>query len=233
MSEMSSDEKGTEGCCSEGASRTCCQPDAGKSSGCCEPGAWRRGKTLIAAIIILAAIGVGTYSIIRGTSSQAGQANSPRSFSAGLEEKSGGTVESSKDPKESAQRELISFNRVLDSLQAMDTLAADKEVVFVALSGKGKEVPQTTSQKMEAILGKVPPSFLKMAAFTLNTSVADYDRLVQRLKIKTFPCFVVLGRQGAPVVVPAVGDFTEEEVYKAVLAVSKSGSCCPISSKPN
>jgi len=187
---------------------------------------------LIAAIIIIAAIGVGAYSVVRRNSSQAGSANSASSFSAGLNEKSGGPVETGKYTKQSAQRELISFKRVLDSLQAMDTLAADKEVVFVALAAKGQELPQTISKKMEAALGKLPPWFLKVAAFTLNTSAADYDRLVQRLEIKTFPCFVVLGRQGPPVVVPAVGEVNEAEVYKAVLVASKSGSCCPTTKKP-
>lgn len=228
MSERSPDEKGTGGGCSGNTSNTCCRPDDGKGSSCCSAGGWGKGKAVISAIIIIAAVGVGANSIMRGTSAQADTA---KSFSAVLNEKSDKPAEGTKDTKPSADRELISFNRVLDSLQAIDTLAADREVVFIALSGKGQEVPQATSRKMEGVLGKLPPSCQKVAAFTLNTGASDYDRLVQRLDIKTFPCFVALGRQGSPAVIPAVGDFTEAEVLKAVLVASKSGSCCPTASK--
>ena len=58
------------GCSSEIAPSACCRPD--EKSACCNPqGAyWRKGKTLLAAIIIAAAIGVGAVSFMKGNPAQ-------------------------------------------------------------------------------------------------------------------------------------------------------------------
>lgn len=86
------------------------------------------------------------------------------------------------------------------------------------MPAKGQEFPPAVSGQMEAILGKLPPSCRKVETYTLNASAADYDRLVQKLEIKTSPCFVALGRQGTPAVIPADGDLSEAQAFKAYMA---------------
>jgi hypothetical protein len=111
-------------------------------------------------------------------------------------------------------------------LQAVDAQAADKEVVFIALPAKGQELPPAVSAQMETSLGKLPPSCQKVGTFTLNSNAVDYDRLVQRLGIKTFPCFVALGRHGGQEVIPADGGVSEAQTFKAYMTASKGGPCC-------
>jgi len=229
MNEVRPDGKSLSGCAPENDSPDCCQSAEGKSSSCCGTGTgrqWNKGKTLISAIVILAAIGVGANSIIRENSAQAGSANT---FSSFLNDKSD-KAEDSKS-RQQTQGSQFSFNRVMDTLQAIDAQAADKEVVFIALPAKGQELPQSTAKQMETVLGKLPPSCQKVGAFTLSSSAADYDRLVQRLHIETFPCFVALGRQGSPAVIPADGDVSEAQMFKAYLAASKGENCCSSAKK--
>lgn len=221
MKKVRPDEENSVCCVPESASPDCCQSAEGTS--CCNPRSrkhWRKGKSFVSAIIILAAIAVGTNSIIKANSVQAGSSNS---FSSSLNEKSEKEESNKARQTEGSQ---FSFNRVMDSLQAIDALAADKEVVFIALPAKGQELPQTVSKQMETILGKLPPSCQKVGAFTLNTNATDYDRLVQKLEIKAFPCFVALGRQGSPAVIPGDGELSEAQLFKAYLTASKGGTCC-------
>jgi hypothetical protein len=224
MNKVHPDKKIAVCCAPENASLDCCQSAEGKISSCCDPGSgkhWNKGKSFVSAIIILAAIGVGANSIIKANSAQAGSSNT---FSSFLNEKSDKADDSkSRQQTEGSQ---FSFNRVMDSLQAIDAQAADKEVVFIALPAKGQDLPQSASRQMETMLGKLPPSCQKVGAFTLSPSATDYDRLVQRLEIKTFPCFVALGRQGSPAIIPADGDLSEAQMFKAYLAASKGENCC-------
>jgi len=208
----------------ESKSLDCCQSAEGSS--CCNPGSgkrWRKGKSFVSAIIILAAIAVGANSIIKANSAQA---SSPSSFSSSLNEKSSDKVEGSKT--EGVQ---YSFKQIMDSLQAIDAQAADKDMVFIAMPAKGQELPQAVSDQMSSMLGKLPPSCQKVGSFTLRTSAADYDRLVQKLEINSFPCFVALGRQGSPSVIPA-DNMSEAQIFKAYLTAIKSAEgCCTGSAK--
>lgn len=72
MNHLTSNGNGTGDCSSKGAPSTCCQTVDEKVSSCCNPnsGSWGRGKALLAAIIILAAIGVGAVSFLRGNAAQ-------------------------------------------------------------------------------------------------------------------------------------------------------------------
>ena len=81
MSDELSDDK-RNGCSSNDATTTCCQPSDEKVSSCCNPkgGSWVKGKALLATLIIMAAIGVGAMSFLRGNAAQ-GVASTPASSS--------------------------------------------------------------------------------------------------------------------------------------------------------
>lgn len=72
MNHVTSNGEGIGGCSSKAAPPTCCQPVDENVSSCCNPkgGSWSKGKALISVIIIMAAIGVGATSFVRGTSTQ-------------------------------------------------------------------------------------------------------------------------------------------------------------------
>ncbi len=75
MPDITPNGEGAGGCSSKDAPATCCQAIDEKVSSCCpQGGSWSRGKALLAALIILAAIGVGAVSLMRGTAGQSGAA---------------------------------------------------------------------------------------------------------------------------------------------------------------
>ena len=137
----------------------CCQPAAGNASSCCTPGeaSWKKGKTLVSVIIIMAAIGVGANSFLSGNSAQSYTTVPAKSFSAGLTEIPAVTAENSSQGKPQTKQEEISLNRVLDSLQSLDTLAADKDVVFLVLPGEA----QISSPAVPKQLGTVANNLWK------------------------------------------------------------------------
>ncbi len=113
MNDLTSDEKGKSCCASEDAAATCCQPAAGNVSSCCTPGeaSWKKGKTLVSVIIILAAIGVGANSFFNGNSAQSYTTVPAKSFSAGLTQIPAVTAENSSQGKPQTKQEEISLNR--------------------------------------------------------------------------------------------------------------------------
>jgi hypothetical protein len=216
MKKMLPDEENKDCCALESTSSDCCQST--EFTSCCAPttGKQPKYKSFVSAIIILAAIGVGANSIIRENSAQAGSSNT---FSSSLGDKT------NKDEGNKTEGAKFSFNQSMDSLQAIDAQAGDKDVVFIAMPVKGQELPQEVADQMSSMLGKLPPSCQKVGAYTLRTSAADYDRLVQKLEIMSLPCFVALGRQGSPAVIPADG-MSEAQIFKAYLTASKGGAGC-------
>ena len=230
MNDPNSDVKGN--CCgaAEDAAATCCQPSDGNLSSCCHPkdGSWTKGKVVISVIIIAAAIAVGANSFLRGTSAQAYKVGPAKSFSASLAESPVTAVETSNKPGSLSNREEISANRTLDSLQALDTLAADKDVVFIVLPAEEQDPTQAVLKQVGVVATTLWNSGQKIGAFTLRTNAPDYGYLVGHFAVKSFPCVVVLGRRGTASAVS--GDVSEARLYNAVVLASTPAACCPAES---
>jgi hypothetical protein len=224
MSELASDEKG-KSCCTTADSKTaCCQSEPANVSSCCSPGeaSWEKGKTLIAVIIIVAAVAVGTHSFLSGNSAQSYTTVPAKSFSAGLI----GIPTVPPDTGRSQNKpEEISLDRVLDSLQSLDVLAAEKDVVFLILAGDVQVNSPAIPKQVRAVASNLANSGQRIAVFTVKSGVPDYDRLVRHFSVNTFPCVVILGRQGAASAVAQ--DITEARLYNAFVLASQPASCCP------
>ena len=225
MSELTSDEKGKSCCATEDSGTACCQPAAGNASSCCTPGeaSWKKGKTLISVIIIMAAIGVGANSFLSGNSAQSYTTVPAKSFSAGLTEIPAVTADTPGKPQ--TKQEEISLNRVLDSLQSLDVLAADKDVVFLVLPGEAQISSLAVPKQLGAVANNLWKSGQKVAVFTVKSSTPDHKQLVRHFSVNTFPCVVILGRQGSASAV--AGDITEARLYNAFVLASTAASCCP------
>jgi glutaredoxin len=72
MNDLIPDGKETGGGSPNGSQPSCCQPAVGNGSSCCDPrgSSWGKGKALISLIIIIAAIGVGANSLLRGAATR-------------------------------------------------------------------------------------------------------------------------------------------------------------------
>jgi hypothetical protein len=224
MSGVTSDEKG-KSCCTTADSKTaCCQSEPANASSCCTPGeaSWKKSKTLISVIIIMAAVAVGTHSFLSGNSAQSYTTAPAKSFSAGL---MGIPIVTPDTPKSQNKPEEISFDRVLDSLQSLDVLAADKDVVFLILAGDVQAHSFAIPKQVRAVANNLANSGQRIALFTVKSGVPDYERLVRHFSVNTFPCVVILGRQGSASAVAQ--DISEARLYNAFVLASQSASCCP------
>lgn len=227
MNDLISDEKGNNCCAANNAAPPCCQPEAGNVSSCCNPkdGPWSKRKVLISVIIIIAAIGVGANSLVRGTSAQSYNSGPAKSFSAGLTEMPAMAADNNYQGKPQPKLEQISLDRVLDSLQALDTLAADKDVVFLVLPGDAQISSLAVPKQVGAVANRLWNSGQRVAVFTLKSGTPDHNQLVRHFSVSTFPCVVILGRQGSASAV--AGNITEAGLYNAFVLASKPASCCP------
>ena len=224
MSGVASDEKG-KSCCTTADSRTaCCQSEPANVSSCCSPGeaSWKKGKTLISVIIIMAAVAVGAHSFWSGNSAQSYTTVPAKSFSAGLMEIP--TVIPSTGRSQNKPEE-ISLDRVLDSLQSLDVLAAEKDVVFLVLHGDMQTPPVAIPKQVGAVGNNLANSGQRIAVFTVKSGTPDHERLVRHFSVNTFPCVVILGRQGSASAVAQ--DISEARLYNAFVLASQSASCCP------
>jgi hypothetical protein len=224
MSGVAPDEKG-KSCCTNADSKTaCCQSDPANVSSCCSPGeaSWKKGKTLISVVIIMAAVAVGAHSFLSGNSAQSYTTVPAKSFSAGL---MGIPIVTPGTPKSQNKPEEISLDRVLDSLQSLDVLAADKDVVFLILSGDMQANSLAIPKQVRAVAINLANSGQRIAVFTVKSGAPDYDRLVRHFSVNTFPCVVILGRQGSASAVAQ--DISEARLYNAFVLASQSASCCP------
>jgi hypothetical protein len=227
MNEVTSDEKGRSCCAIEDSGATCCQPEARKVSSCCNPGqaSWKKWKVLVSVIIIMAAIAVGANSFLSANSAQSYTTVPVKSFSAGLTEIPTVTAENSGQDNPQTKKGEISLSQALDSLQSLDTLAADKDVVFLVLPGEAQIHPLAIPKQVGAVANNLWKSGQRVAVFTLKSSSPDHNQLVRHFSIKTFPSVVILSRQGSASAV--AGDVTEAGLYNAFVLASKPVSCCP------
>jgi len=227
MKDLNVDPNGKRACATEGAAPGCCQPAAGNLSSCCYPAedSWKKGKALVSVIIIIAAIGVGAYSFVRVTFAQPYSTGPVKSFSAGLREIPPVAAENGYQGKPQTRPEDISLNRVLDSLQALDTLATDTDVVFLVLPGEAQNPLLAIPRQVGTVANNLWKSGQRVGVFTLKSSAPDHNQLVRHFSVNTFPCVVILGRQGSASAVS--GDISEARLYNAFVLASKPASCCP------
>ena len=227
MNDVTRDDKETACCPSDAALPTCCQPADGKTSPCCNPkdGSRGKGKALIALIIIVAAIGLAANSLVRGTSAQLDKAGPAKSFSALLTDKPAISGENLGEAQPPVKRGEYPLTRDLDSLKALDTLAADKDVVFIVLPDEARNQPDGILKQVEAVANSLVTFRKKVGVFTLKSSVPDHNHLVGRFAVKIFPCVVVLGRGGCATAVS--GELTEARLYNAFVSASNPVACCP------
>lgn len=227
MNDKDSEQGMPKDCPSEEPSVSCCQISSDTGSSCCNTGNGIRGqwKAPISGLIILAAIGVAAHSLVGGTSAQSAKASPVRSFSTALDEKPSASEVDLDKRKPLPQRQEIPLFQILDSLQALDTLAADKDVVFIIVRGREQTSSESVCKQVEPVLNKLKTSGHKIGGFTLSSTASDYDRLVRHFAIESFPCVLVMGRHGAASAVS--DDISETRLYGAFALALKPVSCCP------
>ncbi len=119
----------------------------------------------------------------------------------------------------------------LNSLSALNEVAADKDAVFILLPGKSQEAAEQASGQVEEALKKISAAGSRVAAFTLQDEAPERAQLIEALSIETFPSIVVMGRGGGAAAVS--GEITESRLLGAYVQASRPSGCGPSGCSPS
>ncbi|MHB1033442.1 MAG: hypothetical protein ACYC35_03525 [Pirellulales bacterium] len=173
---------------------------------CCNSGKTPRSKTIIFATVMLLAVGVATYSMVKKNSAAAL-----------------GVPSASASKGDSEVGSLTEIR--LDSVEAAEKLATERDVTFLVLPGQDATSTNAACDQVSAAFGKLLVQGQKAAAFTIPESAGAYKGLMERFRIAACPCVVVLGNGGRPSAV--AGEITETKLLRAAVMAGLRSNCCP------
>ena len=202
---------------SAGPSRGCSPTSAPCSAASDSPGrSW--GRMLLFILVILAAVAVGGYSVLKGDSAETPQSKRL-------------SITSAPDPNTSEKPPTTAAycGANLDSAEAIEKLAADNEAIFVLLPGDNDEQARAASRQVEAAVKKLEGRGKRAAAFTLETTAQGYDRVLERFTVESLPCVIVVGQGCGSSALS--GEVTETALLRAFLEASMSVSSSETSSR--
>ncbi len=182
---------------------------------CCNSGRTPRSKTVIFAAVMLLAVAVAAYSMVKKNGAAA--SGTPSAFASQCDDGAGSLTEIR-----------------LENVEAAENLATERDVTFLVLPGQDASLTNAVQDQVAAAFGKLLVQGQKTAAFTLPESAGAYSALMKRFNVDSAPCVIVLGNGGRPSAV--AGEITETKLLRAaVLAGLRSnccagGSCCPATS---
>lgn len=191
-----------EPCCNTAAA--CAPCDDGDC--CCNSGRTPRSKTVIFATVMLLAVGVAGYSMVKK--------NGAATSGAGSSSASRGDAD------------VGSFTEIrLENVEAAEKLATERDVTFLVLPGPDSSLTNGVRDQVSAAFGKLLVQGQKTAAFTLPENAGAYSALMKRFNVDSAPCVVVLGNGGRPSAV--AGEITETKLLGAAVMAGLRSNCCP------
>lgn len=176
---------------------------------CCNSGRTPRSKTVIFATVMLLAVGVAAYSMVKKNGAAAS-----------------GTPSASTSKGDDGAGSLTEIR--LESVEAAEKLATERDVTFLVLPGQDASLTNAVQDQVSAAFGKLLVQGQKTAAFTLPESAGAYSALMKRFNVDSAPCVVVLGNGGRPSAV--AGEITETKLLRAAVMAGLRSNCCPGSS---
>jgi len=190
-----------EPCCKTAACAPCDDGDC-----CCNSGRTPRSKTVIFATVMLLAVGVAGYSMVKKNGAAAS-----------------GTGSSSSSKSDNDAGSLTEIR--LESVEAAEKLATERDVTFLVLPGPDASLTNAVQDQVSAAFGKLLVQGQKTAAFTLPESAGAYSTLMKRFNVDSAPCVIVLGNGGRPSAV--AGEVTETKLLRAAVMAGLRSNCCP------
>ncbi len=173
---------------------------------CCNSGRTPRSKTVIFATVMLLAVGVAAYSMVKKNGAAAS-----------------GTPSASTSKGDGGAGSLAEIR--LESVEAAEKLATERDVTFLVLPGQDTSSTNAACDQVSAAFGKLLVQGQKTAAFTLPQSAGAYSAMMKRFNVDSAPCVVVLGNGGRPSAV--AGEITETKLLRAAVMAGLRSNCCP------
>lgn len=185
-----------------------CAP-CGDGNCCCNSGRAPRSKTVVFAIVMLLAVGVAAYSMVKKNGAAAS-----------------GTPSASTSKGDDGAGSLTEIR--LESVEAAEKLATERDVTFLVLPGQDASLTNAVQDQVSAAFGKLLVQGQKAAAFILPQSAGAYSAMMKRFNVESAPCVVVLGNAGRPSAV--AGEITETKLLRAAVMAGLRSNCGPGSS---
>ncbi len=188
--------------------QSCC--DGGD---CCSPtsaGSGKKWKTVIFAVIVLAAGAVLANSLVRRSSGTS---------SAGRDQMGYASIELGANSGGSSTTSL--WKSELDSLAALNTAAADVDGVFILLTGDDQQDSSVITKQIDAAAQTLTSSKFRISAFRLKQTAPEYEQLSKQMSV---PCVLAMTKGGG--VMPVSGQINETRLIQAFVAAMRPGSSC-------
>lgn len=212
-----------EGAASSGRGSDCCAPATESRAGseCCGPAMGSKCpiKLLLFLLVMGAAVAVAVHAIVKKSGSATEGSAAPS-----------GNLDTGSSPGGAAQGESScrgareAFRATLESIEALKEVAADKEAVFVLLSGEDEQHTQAVRKQVEAAVVKIESQGHRVGSLTLGKHSDGYTMLVKQFSITSFPSVLALG-DGCEAKVVA-GGITEAKLLQAFVIASAPPSAC-------
>jgi hypothetical protein len=234
MTENTENTSDVKPCCDEGS---CCPSDS--------DGAGKNWKIMAFIIIVIAAGAVLANSLIRKSNADADQ--SQQTFASIQLDNMSDTpspVETTTTPESpiEAKSQIESppvvettnqdvpviggtslWGTELESIASLNKLATDTDAVFVFLAAKDQLNDQAITRQIEAAAKIIKADGVRVSAFRLKQSAADYAHLAKQ--VSTPSVLAMVKGRGTSVV---SGEITETKLVQAFVAASRpGGGCCP------
>ncbi len=125
-------------------------------------------------------------------------------------------------PVESAADQDAVWGPTLDSLAALNELAADEDAVFVLLPDTDGEQTEAIRPEVEAATRLAQARGLAVTAYTLSAEAEEYSEVAQQMPL---PCVLAIVKGAGAL--PVTDEITEETLWEALLASAQAASCGP------
>jgi len=172
---------------------------------CCNSGTTSRCKSIIFATVMLLAVAVAAYSMVKKNVAASSTPSAPASRG----DNNGGHLSEIR----------------LESVEAAEKLATGHDVTFLLLPGQDASSTQAAREHVSTACGKLIVQGQKSAAFTLPGNAGAYKAIMERFRVAATPCVVVLGNGGRPSAI--AGEITEAKLLSAAVMAGLRSNCCP------
>ena len=198
--------------------------ECGPECDCDTPGLSTKGKVIVCLVVGLAAAAVLARGIIKNTAAE--DDGDPQSFATALPVALAATPASPATNATEIAAEQKGKSTLwgdpLDSLATLNTVAAEKNAVFILVPAEDDVEVEKIKKQIEAAATKATARGTTMAAFILDKTAKDYAQITNQASA---PCVLTMVKGGGMSVVS--NEITEANLLQALVTASRPSGCGP------
>ena len=189
---------------------------------CSKPSSGSKTKIIAGSIIALIAAGIFTYKILKAQPPQETAAAYTNTQSPAVNQQKIPATLSNQNPKIKKQKNAV--GEYLDSFIALNTIAINRDAVFILIPGKENEpVNKETETAMIGAQNTLKNKNVNIGLYTLLTNAPEYQNIIRQVSP---PAIIVMCKGRGMNIVPG-NNVTETTLLQAYVAGSSAKSCGP------